>query len=380
MGRRLNVLNVLPFGDIGGAQKFVHSLCRYHNKRYFNVKVAILFSGGTVSEKMSRGGYEVSILGMRNGFDFIRALRMIPIIRKQKIDIVNIHGQNPLGKICSILSCPPLLIHTDHGTTIGSPVKRRPRVVYFNRLLTPFISHFVAISKSMKQSLQLREKIPENKITLIFNGVDVEKISKDSNHNEDLRKSLTIPSDVPIVGTVGRLASEKQYPILFKVLSILKDQGVDFFTIIVGDGPERSTLEALVQKIDLSHHVRILGYRNDAIKLLEIMDVFAFTSGGEAFSLTLLEAMAKAKPIVAFDVEGVNEAVVNNQTGFLVPFGDTEAFSQKIKILLESTSLAQEMGIFGLERVRLMFNIKANIQKLESLYENLIENHKFNPK
>ena len=294
-------------------------------------------------------------------------------IRSRRIDIVNIHGQNPLGKFCSILSGVPVVVHTDHGTTVGSSVTRRQRVVFFNRLLTPFIDYFIAISQGMKQSLRLREKIPDNKITLIYNGVDVDAISKVSCNKTELRKSLGIPPDIPVLGTVGRLVAEKQYPLLFKLLSTLKNRGIEFITLIVGDGPDRKPLESLTKKMSLNDQVWFLGQRNDVIQLLELMDVFVFSSGGEAFSITLLEAMAKAKPIVAFDVKGVDEAIVTHETGFLVPFGNVEEFANKVKLLLESPELALRMGKSGFERVNTEFDIRSNIKKLEALYESLLE-------
>ena len=373
MDKRLKVLNVLPYGDIGGSQKFVLSLCTYHDKRLFDVAIAVLFSGGTVSDDISRQDFDVSVLGMRNGFDWVRALRLISIIRRQKIDIVNVHGQNPLGKLCSILSFPAVIIHTDHGTTVGASVKRRQRVVFSNRLLTPFINHFVAISKNMRKSLILRERVPQDKITLIYNGIDVDKISKKAGIKKKLKESLALPSAVPIIGTVGRLAPEKQYPLLFEALARLREQKAEFFTIIIGDGPDRDPLEALVQKMRLNDRVRFLGYRNDVHHLLEIMDVFLFSSGGEAFSITLLEAMAKTKPIVAFDVEGVNEAVVDNRTGFLVPFGDIKEFANKAQTLLDSPRLRQQMGRAAFERVNAKFDIRKTIRKLEALYVELMD-------
>jgi glycosyltransferase involved in cell wall biosynthesis len=121
----------------------------------------------------------------------------------------------------------------------------------------------------------------------------------------------------------------------------------------------------------LNDCVRFLGYRNDVHHLLEIMDIFLFSSGGEAFSITLLEAMAKTKPIVAFDVEGVNEAVVDNRTGFLVPFGDVKEFANKAQALLDSPLLRQKMGRAAFERVNTKFDIKKTIRKLEALYVQL---------
>ncbi len=172
---------------------------------------------------------------------------------------------------------------------------------------------------------------------------------------------------------MGRLAPEKQYPLLLKSLSILKNQGIEFIAIIVGDGPDRRYLESLAKKMNLNDRIRFLGQRNDVIQLLELMDVFVFSSGGEAFSITLLEVMTKAKPVVAFDVEGVNEAVVSTETGFLVPFGAVEEFANKVKLLLESPELALRMGKSGFERVNTEFDIRSNIKKLEALYESLLE-------
>jgi glycosyltransferase involved in cell wall biosynthesis len=372
MDKRLKVLNVLAYGDIGGSQKFVLSLCTYHDKRLFDVATAVLFSGGPVSDDISEQNIGVNILGMRNGFDWLRALRLIAIIRRHKIDIVNVHGQNPLGKLCSILSFAPVIVHTDHGTTVGSSTRRRPRVVFSNRLMTPFINHFVAISKNMEKSLISRERVPQGKITLIYNGIDVEKISKESGLKAKLKESLALPSAVPILGTVGRLAPEKQYPLLFRALARLREQKTEFLSLIVGDGPDRDALEALVRKMGLNECVRFLGYRNDVHHLLEIMDVFLFSSGGEAFSITLLEAMAKTKPIVAFDVEGVNEAVVDNRTGFLVPFGDVEEFAIKADALIGSPPLRQQMGRAAFERVNAKFHIRKTIRELEELYVRLM--------
>jgi len=373
MDKKIRVLNIVPLGGIGGAEKFVLSLCLGYNKRRFETMVCILLSGGVVSDQIACEGYDVTVLNMANGFDLIRALRLIPIIKSLRIDIVNIHGQNPLGKLCSILSGAPVIVHTDHGTTVGSPVKRRPRVVFFNRLLTPFIDHFIAISQGMKQSLRLREKVPGNKITLIYNGVDVDAISKESCNKTELRESLGIPPGIPVLGAVGRLAAEKQYPHLLKSLSILKNQGIEFIALIVGDGPDRKPLESLAKKMSLNDRIRFLGQRNDVIQLLELMDVFVFSSGGEAFSITLLEAMAKAKPVVAFDVKGVDEAIVTHKTGFLVPFGDVEGFADKVKLLLESPEMALQMGKSGFKRVNTEFDIRSNIKKLEALYESLLE-------
>lgn len=376
MNRKVRVLNLLPLGGIGGAEKFVLSLCRHHDKDRFEIMVSVLFLDGKVSRQIAGEGYKVSVLSMVNGFDFFRAIQLVFLIRREKIDIVNIHGQNPLGKLFSILGCPSVIIHTDHGTTINSPVKRKQRVVLFNRMSNPFFDHYIAISKGMKQSLHLREKVPYDKITLIYNGVDVSAISNISADIPELKKSLHIPSNLPVLGTVGRLAPEKEYPKLLKALSVLKNHGVGFIALIAGDGPQRNYLENLSREMNLNEQVRFLGQREDIYQLLNLMDIFVFPSGGEAFSITLLEAMAKKKPVVAFDVDGVNEAVISHQTGFLAPFGEIDMFAQKVKLLIESPGLTCRMGQAAYDRVSADFDLKKNIKKLERLYEYILKSKK----
>lgn len=371
MRRKTRILNIIALGDIGGAEKFVASLCRNHDKSRFEVMVCVLLSAGIVSEEIANNGSKVAILNMANGFDILRVLRLLFIIRKWGIDIVNLHCETPLAKICSIISSAPVIIHTDHGNTIGSPVKRKKRVILFNRLLSHFITHFIAISNGMKESLRKRERVPDNKITLIYNGVDIESISQISYDKKRLKESLKIPLNIPVLGMVGRLVEEKQYPIFLESLYILKRESVNFISIIIGDGPQRENLEEIVKKMKLNDNVLFLGQRNDVPALLEIIDVFGFSSGGEAFPITLLEVMAKAKPIVAFDVEGVNEAVVSGQTGFLVPFGDVKEFANKMLLLVKTPELALQMGKLAFERVNTLFDLKKNIQKIELLYESL---------
>lgn len=372
MQRKVKVLNVLPLGGMGGAEKFVLSLCRHHDKNRFEVMVCVLFASGAVSDQIASEGYEVICLNMANGFDILRAVRLVWFIKRRKIDIVNIHGQNPLGKLCSILGGATVIVHTDHGVTIGSSIQRKKRVVLCNRLLSPFIDHFIAISKGMVKSLMVREKIQKDKITLIYNGIDIDTILKQGRSKEELFEELGLDSRLPVIGTVGRLSGEKHLPFLLKSISLLKDRCRNFICLIIGDGPERKNLEKLVASLHLKENIYLLGEREDVPDLLGLMEVFVFSSSGEGFSITLLEAMAKSLPVVAFDVEGVKEAVASEETGYLIPFGNTKDFADRIYHLMGNSGLAEKMGKSAFEQVSADFSLQANIRKLEGLYDRLL--------
>jgi glycosyltransferase involved in cell wall biosynthesis len=377
MNRKIKVLNVLATGDMGGAENFVLSLCRHHDTRRFEVMACFLLSGGTASTRIADAGYKVEVLDMTSGFDCSGVLKLISVIRRNGIHVVNTHMETPLGKLGSILSAAPVVVHTDHGVTMASPIKRKPRVVHASRLFIPFIDHFIAISQGMRTSLLIREKVPPEKITLIYNGVEVNAISKTLCDHSELKHSLDLPEGVPILGMVGRLCPEKQYPLLLHALAALKRLEVPFRALIIGDGAERNALEAVAKRLHLNDRVHFLGERNDVFSLLDLIDLFVFSSGGEAFSIAVLEAMAKARPVVGFDVEGVNEAVVNGETGFTVPQGDAGAFAQKIKELLDFPELAHRMGRNAYARANACFNLKENIKRIETLYEYLLKKARF---
>ena len=369
MATTTRILHVLTGGGVGGTQRYVQSLCRYHDRSRFRVYVCVLMEGGTVSREIANMGVEVFVLNMSTGFDLPRVWRLFTLIRRLGIDIVNIHSQTPLAKVCCVLSNARRVIQTDHGTTVGSPTKRKRRVVFVNRLLTRYIDHFVAISKGMERSLATREHVPPSKMTLIYNGVDVDAVASLQVDREDYKRRLGLRPGTPVIGMVGRISFEKRYPLLLETLAVLKKQGVEFGGLIIGDGPQRQEIDALVDALSLRDRVILLGERADVHELLKIMDVFAFSSAGEAFSITVLEAMASQIPVVAFDVEGVNEAVVQNETGFLVPYGDVDALAGKLRLLLENRAIAESMGMAALKRTRERFELKNNIRELEKLYE-----------
>lgn len=372
MDSKIRILHILPQGTVGGAENYVLSLCRYHDKKRFCVRVCILFSEGIMSERMKSCACEVIHLNMTSGFDILKVFSLVSIIRNRKIDIVDLHGQTPLAKMACILSGVPVIVHTDHGPVVQSPLKRRERVIFANRLLSPFFDRFIAISRCMSDSLVVREKIPTNKISLVYNGVDVDAIRQVVCDTESMKKALNLSPKIPVLGTVGRLAPEKQLPFLLEVLKILKKRGLPFVALIIGDGPERKAIEKHILNMGLDECVKILGQREDVYQLLDIINIFLVSSGGEAFSIAILEAMAKGKPIVAYNVKGVNEAIISGETGLLASVNNKEELANNIQLLLQCPQFANRLGQQAYKRTKKLFNIPQNVEQLESIFQTLL--------
>ena len=373
MKKRLKLIHILRQGGMGGAERLVQDYFRFHDTSRFEISLGVIFSGGVVSDKIASMGFPVTVFHMKNGFDVKNALPLYHHIKKNGIDIVHLHTIAPLAKLLCLSANPGVIIATDHGTTMGSPVKRKKHVIYANRLLNPFVDHFPAISMGMKKSLLIREKVPQRSITLMYNGVDIETISKQNpGRAEEIRNEYAIPLNSPIIGTIGRLSREKQIPLLLKAFQRLKQKGISFTGIIIGDGPDMGILKDMQKKYGLENDVIFTGLKTPVYPYLDLLDIFAFPSGGEAFSITILEAMAKKKPVLAFDVEGVNEAVVHGKTGFLVPFGDIAAFSDTMEKMIRNPSQLITMGENAFSEVSLKYDIKNTVGMLENLYEKFI--------
>ena len=172
------------------------------------------------------------------------------------------------------------------------------------------------------------------------------------------------------MGFVGRLSSVKRVDLILASLSLLKRDS-EFLALIAGDGPERNQLEKMAEELGIADSVKFLGETDNVDRILSKIDIFIFSSEGEAFSLVILEAMANRKPIVAFNVDGVNEAIVNNKTGFLVNNMDVQQFAYKIKYLIKNRNIAKTMGDEGFKRVKNNFSIKNCIYMYENMYEKL---------
>jgi len=372
----ISVLHLLPTGGIGGQEQYVASLCRRMQSVVPEVrnKVCFSMSGGEVAEKIRGQGTPVFILDLSSGYDILGSFKLLSLVKREKIDVIHSHGPLPVLNIMAKFSRAPVQVMTDHGPTKGSQVKREWRRAFFLRLMTKTIDKYIAISGNMVETLAVRERIPREAITIIYNGVAVDVLRSASHTLQGAPPpgDLPFPPGTPLIGTVSRLVTDKRIHILLEVCSriVRRNDAVHF--IIAGDGPLRKELEERAVELGLGGRVHFLGRRNDVPDLLGIMDLYLCTSMGEAFSIALLEAMALACPIAAFDVEGVQEAVFNDETGYLVKDGDLDGLADACLTVLGDPRKRQALGEKSLEIVREKFDLDENIRRLGSLYRELL--------
>jgi glycosyltransferase involved in cell wall biosynthesis len=234
-----------------------------------------------------------------------------------------------------------------------------------HRVVGACVDRYLAVSRQVADQLRHRFGVAPEKITLVPNAVAVERFPLTAD------AWSARPGDAdgrPVVLTVARLDPQKGLRDLVEAAALVERA----VFLIVGDGPERVALESQIEHRGLSERVRLLGFRSDIAELLAGCDVFVLPSLFEGLPLSILEAMAAGKPVVATRIGGNADAVVDRETGLLVPVADPAALASAITTLLQSPSLRQRLGAAGRARVEQQFTAEVMVQRVSAVYDELL--------
>jgi glycosyltransferase involved in cell wall biosynthesis len=234
------------------------------------------------------------------------------------------------------------------------------------RVLVRAVDCYIGVSRDVVGRLGHTFGVPARKLRMVHNGVSMQRF--DVPIKTALRASLVSKVDQPIVLTIGRLVQQKGHRFLLQAATRVPNA----VFVLVGDGPERRTLEAQAEALGVRNRVVFLGYRQDIPDLLACADLLVLPSLFEGLPLSVLEAMAAGKPVIASDVGGTNEAVVPEQTGLLVPPANPWALAGAIRRMLFDRQLAQRLAVNGKERVRQEFSATTMVQSVMRIYDDVL--------
>lgn len=280
-----------------------------------------------------------------------------------------------LFRLCRRLRPEIVLLCNQRAARLAAPAARLagvPAVVMRNGLEGSFgnkrwnrwlartcISHFVVNAEALRAEILSFGWVAPERVTVIYNGIDA-TASRPLRSREAVRVELLAPEErsdgVSLVVCVARLAGGKGQDDLIRAVALLRPAHPDLRLLIVGEGNRRPALEALVAEAGLGAQIRFLGFRRDVADLLAAADVVAIASHREGLPNIALEAMAAGRPVVATAVSGTPEAVVDGETGLLVPPARPDALAAGLARLLADPSEAQAMGERGRARVQARFH------------------------
>jgi glycosyltransferase involved in cell wall biosynthesis len=340
----LRIAHVLPSFQIGGQERVALDLARMHRAAGHAVTVFALDGGpeGALAPAFRAAGVETVTVAKGRGLRPELVLRLAARFARLRIDVVHTHNPLPLtygapaGRLVGAA-----VVHTKHGENLES----RTRRVALRRVVSVFADAFVAVSEMTADAARVTRDVSERKLRVIPNGIDVGRFGPEPATRRAVRAELRVPEDAWVVGTVGRLASEKNQVLLVRALAPVLGERARL--VLVGDGPEEPAIRRAIAEARAEPWVHLTGARADVPRYLRALDVFALPSLTEGLPLVILEAMATGLPVVASDVGGLPDVVAHGVTGFLVPPGDADALRETLAALAAQPARARELGSRG---------------------------------
>ena len=360
------ILFVSTSTTVGGAEKTLHALATLIDPKRCEVAgVVSLKPAGEYARKIKGQGFRVESLGLTRAPRPSDAARLAEIITRERPDLVHalMYQAIQLCRLAKTKTAFPFKL-------VSSPrVHYRTRSIWtllVDRALKNRDDLLIAECDSSRDFLIRRLGYAPDRVRTIRNGVDLAGWPVSKAGRRKRRLELRLGSGDLLVGAVGRLDKQKGFSALIEAMARLKNTNLR--CVILGDGPERARLEALVRKRELEKFVRLPGERGDIASWLSAFDIYCLPSLWEGLPNALLEAMALGLPVVASAVDGVPEAVKNGGTGLLVPASNPAALADALKELASDPARRAAMGAAARARVADKFTLRRMIDEYENAY------------
>ena len=363
----MNILHVTFNMQIGGTEMVIKSIVDGAADSDFCIGLFCIETPiGPWGKEMLARGISVEQCNRKSGFDISVVSKIRAVLKQHRIDIVHCHQYTPwvYGALASI-GTPAKVIFTEHGRFYPDSRSWKRKIV--NPLLLALTTKITAISEATKNALVEFEYLPRDKISVIYNGIRGFNPISDTVLLKQERDKLNINHNAMVFGTIARLDPIKNHTMMLRAFADALRQDSNLYLVIVGDGPERRTIESLIEELDLTHNVSLTGYKSDPSLYLNMFDVFLLSSLSEGTSMTLLEAMSLTKPCIVTDAGGNAEIIESNYNGLVTPNDDQDAFARAM-VELSSQQKQRVFGSNGRARFERLFAAKHMCEKYEQLY------------
>lgn len=351
----------------GGTEKLVVEMSLAFAAE-FDMLVLCLDEPGAWAHTLRARGIAVHCVWRQPGFDLSVPIKLARHFRRCRTRIVHAHQCTPwfYAALSRLLYPTPRLLLQEHGRFFPEAENRLGALV--NRLLIRKLTHgFVAVSEDVRQRLQRYEGLDARRIEVIYNGVAAHPPLAPG-ERAALRCELGFAPEDFVVGTVGRFDPIKNLPLLVASLARVGEEIAALRGLLVGDGPLFADIRTQLQQSGLGARVRLTGFRDDARRLIQCMDLFVLSSLSEGTSMALLEAMAAGVPVAVTAVGGNPEIVIDGQTGWVVPSQSEHALTAAVREAIGAAQKRQRLAEAGRRRVEEHFAFERMIMGYRERY------------
>jgi len=360
---KVKILRIVTRLNIGGPAIQAIDLCSKLNSSGFE---SLLIKGkenkreGTLENVAKERGIEIiTVSELTRELNLIKDvkafIKIFLLIKKHKPDIVHTHMAKAgfLGRLAAFFNRVPLIVHTYHGHVLSgyfSAIKTR-LFLLLEKAMAWVTDIVIVISPSQKMEITEKYRICKpGKCRIIKLGFDLDRFLSAETNLGKLRNELLFTKDDILIGIAGRMAP-----------------------IMAGDGPLKSEIKDKIKKNSIENNVFLLGWRRSMELFYADLDIMCLTSINEGTPVSLIEAMAAAKPIVATDVGGVKDIVFDGKNGFLVPPGNVDMFSQRLADLIENSNMRKRFGSYGRDFVKENYTLDKLLNSISDMYTKELE-------
>lgn len=370
--RKIRILHVAQAA--GGVDRYLRMLLKYLDKDRFENIVVVSQDFKKTDYAGLASYFEQVEMSRAIGGNDIKAIREVrKLIKHYNPDIVYAHSSKA-GAIARVadMGLKNHCIYNPHGWAFNMRCSEKMRKMYtaIEKIAAPFCDKIICISDAEKQSALDKKICRENKLQVIYNGVDIEAY-ENGPHGEIQRKDLGIPNDAFVVGMVGRISPQKAPDIFVKAAKLIKQSIPEAHFIIVGNGNQEAEIRKYAEDNSFSDSLHITGWVDNPMSYVELFDVACLLSRWEGFGLVLPEYMMAGKPIVASRVDAIPNIIRDGENGLLVEVDDDVGASKAVLRIYQEKGLRNRLVAQGVEDVHNRFNARRVSEEHRKLFERL---------
>lgn len=373
MMKKIRILHVAQAA--GGVDRYIRMLLKYLDKDKFE---NVLVCSQDFHEEDYKGlviSFEQIEMTRAIGGNDLKAIKEVrALIKKYNPDIVYAHSSKA-GAIARVadIGLKNRCVYNPHGWAFNMRCSAKKKAMYtaIEKVAAPFCDKIICISDAEKQSALDKKICKEDKLQIIFNGVDIEAYENGA-HGAVKRRDLNIPEDAFVVGMVGRISQQKAPDVFIKIAKQVKDEVPNAHFIIVGNGNQEDEIRKYAKDNGFSDSLHITGWVDDPMSYVELFDVACLLSRWEGFGLALPEYMMASKPIVASRVDAIPNIIRDGENGLLVEVDDYVGASKSVLRIYQENGLKDKLVTQGLEDVHNRFNARRVSEEHGKLFEQIV--------
>ncbi len=368
----IRVLQFICPSGLFGAEMWILALAKHLDPQEVGCRLAVSHESPSQNlelfEKFAELGLSADKIRMRGRFDLRAIAKLKSLLQQERIDVLHTHGYKSdiLGLLAARMA-GVRVVATPHGFENVNDFKLQ-LFIKLGGLALRHCDRVAPLSEELVEDM-VRIGVPEPKTRLIRNGVDLQEVNQEMDRpGEPNFRSITEKS----IGYVGQLSHRKNLGAMIDAFDLLCRDHDNLRLVLVGDGPKRIELEKKASALECGDRIMFLGFRSDRLRVIRELDLFCMTSSLEGIPRSLMESMAIGVPVAAFDIPGVEELVVDGETGLLAPFGDIQALKGCWERLLFNKELASTLAKNAQAHVTREFSAKRMAEEYTQLYREMV--------